>query len=55
MEFGLEKCTMLIMRSGKQQITKAIKLPNQEKNKQKLNARSKGKLQVLGNIGSRQH
>ena len=31
MEFGMEKCTMLIMRNGKQHITEGIELPNQEK------------------------
>ena len=30
MEFGREKCAMLIMRSGKQQIMEGIELPNQE-------------------------
>ena len=31
MEFGLEKCTMLIMKSGKRQMTEGIELQNQEK------------------------
>ena len=31
MEFGLEKCAMLIMRNGKRQMTEGIELPNQEK------------------------
>ena len=32
MEFGLEKCAMLIMRSGeKKQITEGIELSNQER------------------------
>ena len=30
MEFCIEKCVMLIMRSGKRQLTEGIKLPNQE-------------------------
>ena len=31
MEFGIEKLSMLIMESGKQQMTEGIGLPNQEK------------------------
>ena len=31
MEFGREKCAMLIMRSGKRRMTEGIELPNQEK------------------------
>ena len=31
MEFGVEKCDTLIMKSGKRQMTKRITLPNQEK------------------------
>ena len=34
MEFGIEKCAMLIKRGGKRQITEGIELPNQEKKKQ---------------------
>ena len=30
-EFGIEKCAMLIMSSGKQQMTKGIELSNLEK------------------------
>ena len=30
MEFGIEKCTILIMKSGKREKTKGIELPNQE-------------------------
>ena len=32
MEFGIEKCTMLVMRIGKRQITEKIELLNQERN-----------------------
>ena len=32
-QFGIEKCVMLIEKSGKWQITEGIELPNQEKNK----------------------
>ena len=31
MEFSIEKCTILVMKSGKQYMTEGIKLPNQEK------------------------
>ena len=48
-EFGIEKCTMLIMRSRKRYMTERIEQQNQEKNQ---NARRKGNLQILGNIGS---
>ena len=33
MAFGIEKCGMLIMKSGKWQITEGIELSNQERNK----------------------
>ena len=29
MEFGIEKCAMLVMKSGKRHMTEGIKLPNQ--------------------------
>ena len=29
MEFGIEKCTMLVMKSGKRHIKEGIELPNQ--------------------------
>ena len=31
MEFGIEKCAMLVMKSGKRHMTEGIELPNQEK------------------------
>ena len=31
MEFGIEKCAMLIMKNGKRQITVGIELSNQER------------------------
>ena len=31
MEFGLEKCAMLVMKSGKRHITDGMELPNQDK------------------------
>ena len=31
MEFGIEKCVMLVMKSGKQHLTDGMELPNQDK------------------------
>ena len=31
MEFGIEKCAMLVMKSGKRQLTDGMELPNQDK------------------------
>ena len=31
MEFGIEKCVMLVMKSGKQHLTDRMELPNQDK------------------------
>ena len=31
MEFGIEKCAMLVMKSGKRRMTKGMELPNQDK------------------------
>ena len=31
MEFGIEKCALLVMKSGKQNLTDGIELPNQDK------------------------
>ncbi len=31
MEFGIEKCTLLVMKSGKRLLTDGIELPNQDK------------------------
>ena len=30
MEFGIEKCAMLVMKNDKWQMTKGVKLPNKE-------------------------
>ena len=48
MEFGIEKCAMLIMRSRKQEMTERIEIPNEEKYKK---TRRKGNRLVLGDIG----
>ena len=29
MEFGIEKCAMLVMKNGKRHMTEGVKLPNQ--------------------------
>ena len=31
MEFGIEKCDMLVMKSGKRHLTDGMELPNQDK------------------------
>ena len=31
MEFGIEKCAMLVMKSGKRHMTDGMELPNQDK------------------------
>ena len=31
MEFGIEKCAMLVMKNGKRQLTDGMELPNQDK------------------------
>ena len=31
MEFGIEKCAMLVMKSGKRHMTNGMELPNQDK------------------------
>ena len=31
MEFGIEKCVMLVMKSGKRHLTREMELPNQDK------------------------
>ena len=51
MEFGREKYAMLIMRSGKRQITEVIEQPNQER----INVCRKGNLHVSRNIISGHH
>ena len=49
MEFGIEKCAMLIMKSGKRETIEEIKLPNQEnmrKLKEKENYKNLGILKA---------
>ena len=31
MEFGIEKCAMLVMKNGKRQLTDGMELPNKDK------------------------
>ena len=45
MEFGMEKCTMLIMKSDKRYLTEGMEQPNQEKIRTR-----KGKLQILSKL-----
>ena len=49
MESGREKCTMLKMKNGEQQMTEGMELLNHE------NALRKGNLQILGSIWSGHH
>ena len=49
MEFGREKCAMLIMKNGKGEMTEGMELPNPGKIRM---FGEKGNLQVLGNTGS---
>ena len=46
-EFGMEKCALLIMR-GRKQVMERIELQNQEK----IRRSEKGNIKVFGNIGS---
>ena len=48
MEFGIEKCAMLIMKSGKRHLTDGMELPNQDKIR-------KRNIQILGHLGSWRH
>ena len=47
-EFGIEKCAMLVMKSGKQHATEGFELPNQVIR----TLRKKGYLQILGDTGN---
>ena len=49
MNFILEKCAMLMTKSGKQTYNRRNRTTKSRKNQ---NARRKGKLQILGNIES---
>ena len=50
MEFGKEKCAMLVMKSDKQHMTEKVKLPNQVIIR--TLGKKKGNLQILVNIES---
>ena len=52
MEFGIEKCAILLMKGGKRETAEGIELLKSVKNK---NSWREGKWQVLGNIESRHH
>ena len=52
MKLCIEKCAMLIIKSGKRQIIEATELPNHERIR---TLEGEKKLQVLGNIGSGHH
>ena len=48
MEFGIEKCALLVMKSGKRHLIDGIELTNQDKIR---TARRKRDLQILRNLG----
>ena len=48
MEFGIEKCAMLVMKSGKRHLTYGMELRNKDKIK---NTCRKRNLQILGHLG----
>ena len=54
MVFGIEKWTMLIMKSGKREIADIIELPNKKK-KRNIKHLQRKKFQIFGNIGSEHH
>ena len=47
MEFGIEKCALLVMKSGKRHLTDGIELPNQDKIRTLAKKRD---LQILRNL-----
>ena len=49
MEFGIEKCAMLVMKSGKWHMTDGMKLPNHNK------IRTLGENEILGYLGGWHH
>ena len=52
MEFGIEPCALLIMKSGEKEIMVGIEPANSESH---LKARRERKQQLIGNIGSRHY
>ena len=49
MEFSIEKCAMLVRKSGKRHMTDGMEEPNQD------NAQRKQNLQILGHLGGWYH
>ena len=52
MELGIEKCALLVMKSGKHHLTDGIEVLNQDKIR---TVRKKGNLKILGDTGSWDH
>ena len=46
-EFGMEKCAMQVMKSGKRHLRDGTELPNQDK----IKKRRQGNIQILGYLG----
>ena len=53
MEFGIEKCALFGMKSGKRHLTDGIQLPNQDKIKS--HAENERDIQILRNLGGWHH
>ena len=49
MEFGIEKCAIIVVKNGKRQLTDGMETA---KSRQDLKARRKGNLQIFGDIES---
>ena len=52
MEFGLEKCATLVMKSGRWHLSDGMERENQDKI---ITLGKKGNLQILGHLGGRHH
>ena len=52
MEFGIQKCAMLVMKSGKRHMTEGMELPNHDKIR---THEKKWNLQILGDLGGWHH
>ena len=52
MEFGIEKCALLVMKSGKRHLTDGIELPNQDKIRTLAENET---YKYLGNLGGWHH
>ena len=51
MEFGIEKCTMLVTKSGKRHLTDRMELQNQDK----IRTLAGNETEILGHLGGGHH